>query len=68
MIAGSYDMLVLGAPLPRHDRRSALAGVVGEILNGATERPVLIVRSQSITRKAWPDLNRRLADLEEVMR
>jgi sulfate/thiosulfate transport system ATP-binding protein len=68
MIAGSYDMLVLGAPLPRHDRRSALAGVVGEILNGATERPVLIVRSQSITRKAWPELNRRLADLEEVIR
>ncbi len=68
MIAGGYDMLVLGAPLPRDDRRSALAGIVGEILNGATERPVLIVRSQSIARKPWPELNRRLANLEEVIR
>ena len=68
MAEGGYDMLVLGAPLPRNDRRSALAGVVGEILSGATERPVLIVRSHAIARKPWPELNRRIANIEEVLR
>jgi sulfate transport system ATP-binding protein len=68
MSNGGYDMLVLGAPLPRDDRRSALAGVVGEILNGATERPVLIVRSHAIARKPRPELNRRVVNLEEVIR
>jgi hypothetical protein len=68
MTNGGYDMLVLGAPLPRDDRRSALAGVVGEILNTATERPVLIVRSHAFARKPWPELNRRMANLEEVIR
>jgi len=64
---GGYDMLVLGAPLPRGDRRSALGGVVGEILNGGTERPVLIVRSHALARKPRPELNRQIGNVEEII-
>jgi nucleotide-binding universal stress UspA family protein len=65
---GGYDMLVLGAPLQRDNRRAALAGVVGEILIGTTDRPVLIVRSPALARKPWAEMNRRLPAIEEVLR
>lgn len=41
---GSYDLLVMGAPLPDRDGRVPLNGIVGQILN-VINRPVLIVRS-----------------------
>lgn len=44
IINGSYDLLVLGAPLAQRDGKVSLNGVVGQILN-VINRPVLIVRS-----------------------
>lgn len=41
---GSYDLLVMGAPLPQRDGRVPLTGIVSQILN-VINRPVLIVRS-----------------------
>jgi sulfate transport system ATP-binding protein len=64
MTSGGYDLLVLGAPLARPDGRRALAGVVGQILSAAADRPVLIVRSPTATVR-WPELaESRLAMLE----
>jgi nucleotide-binding universal stress UspA family protein len=42
---GGHDLLVLGAPLPGRDGRIELGGVIGRILAGAAQLPVLIVRS-----------------------
>jgi sulfate/thiosulfate transport system ATP-binding protein len=39
-----HDLLVLGAPLADRRGRLALGGPFGEVLDGARERPVLIVR------------------------
>jgi sulfate/thiosulfate transport system ATP-binding protein len=50
MESGSYDMLVLGAPLPGLDGTISLAGVVGEILRDPVAHPVLIVRSTAAGR------------------
>jgi sulfate transport system ATP-binding protein len=68
MRAGGYQMLVLGAPLPHDARHAALAGIVGEILAGTADRPVLIVRSPALARKPWPEMSRRLSNPEEVVR
>jgi nucleotide-binding universal stress UspA family protein len=40
-----YDLLVLGAPLADEEGRVSLSGVMREILRGAADRPVLVVRS-----------------------
>jgi nucleotide-binding universal stress UspA family protein len=69
MNAGSYDLLVLGAPLARPDGRGVLAGVVGQLLSDATDRPVLIVRSPyAAARVPWTGINRRMHSLEEIVR
>ena len=69
MSAGNYDLLVLGAPLVRPDGRGVLAGVVGQILSDATDRPVLIVRSPyAAARVPWMGINRRMSSLEEIVR
>ena len=68
MRAGGYDLLVLGAPLTWRDGRGALAGVVGQILSGATDRPVLIVRSPYAASGPWIGLHRRISDVEEIVR
>jgi sulfate transport system ATP-binding protein len=69
MNAGSYDLLVLGAPLARPDGGGVLAGVVGQILSDATDRPVLIVRSPyAAARIPWMGINRRMNSLEEIVR
>jgi sulfate transport system ATP-binding protein len=69
MNAGGYDLLVLGAPLARRDGSGALAGVVGQILSDATDRPVLIVRSPyAAARVPWIGINRRMNSLEEILR
>jgi sulfate transport system ATP-binding protein len=68
MSEGSYDLLVLGAPLARPDGSGVLAGVVGQILGDATERPVLIVRSPyAAARVPWMGINRRISR-EELVR
>ncbi|HEU5101282.1 MAG TPA: ATP-binding cassette domain-containing protein [Roseiflexaceae bacterium] len=67
--AGGYDMLVLGAPLARPDGRGVLAGVVGQILSDTTDRPVLIVRSPyAAARVPWMGINRRINNVEEIVR
>jgi hypothetical protein len=59
---------VLGAPLTRSDGRGALAGVVGQILSNAAERPVLIVRSPySVNRAPWLGTNGRVNFPKEVI-
>jgi len=69
MNAGSYDLLVLGAPLARPDGGGVLAGVVGQILSDATDRPVLIVRSPyAAARSPRMGINRRMNSLEEIVR
>jgi sulfate/thiosulfate transport system ATP-binding protein len=69
MNQGGYDLLVLGAPLARPDGRGVLAGVVGQILSEATDRPVLIVRSPyAAARVPWMGINRRMSSLEEIIR
>ena len=69
MNAGGYDLLVLGAPLARPHGSGALAGVVGQILSDATDRPVLIVRSPyAVARVPWLGINRRMNSLEEILR
>jgi sulfate transport system ATP-binding protein len=69
MAAGGYDLLVLGAPLHNRDGRGSLAGVVGELLTTATDRPVLIVRSPYAAGRApWLGQNGRVAVIEEVIR
>ena len=69
MNAGGYDLLVLGAPLARPGGGGVLAGVVGQILSDATDRPVLIVRSPyAAARVPWMGINRRMNSLEEIVR
>jgi len=43
--AGSYDLVVMGAPLPGRSGRMALTGVVGSVLSAAQGCSFLIVRS-----------------------
>jgi sulfate transport system ATP-binding protein len=69
MAAGGHDMLVLGAPLSTRDGRAVLAGVVGQIVTGATNFPVLIVRSRYAGPSApWIAPNGRVNLTEEVIR
>jgi sulfate transport system ATP-binding protein len=69
MAAGGHDLLVLGAPLTRSDGRGALAGVVGQILSEAADRPVLIVRSSHTAgRVPWLGTNGRVILPEEAIR
>jgi sulfate transport system ATP-binding protein len=44
---GGWDLLVVGAPLPRSGGRPELEGLVGELLDEALPSPVLIVRTFS---------------------
>jgi sulfate transport system ATP-binding protein len=41
---GGYDLLVMGAPLPKPDGRVSLKGIVGQLLQ-VINRPILIVHS-----------------------
>lgn len=66
LVEGSYDMLVFGAPPARDDGRAALAGVVGEIAGGMTDRPALIVRSHAISRQRWRVARQTPITIEEV--
>ncbi|MFL5801097.1 MAG: hypothetical protein ACJ8CR_05070, partial [Roseiflexaceae bacterium] len=69
MTEGGYDLLVLGAPLARADGRGVLAGVVGQILSEAADRPVLIVRSShTASRVPWLGANGRVNLPEEAIR
>jgi nucleotide-binding universal stress UspA family protein len=47
LAAASYDLLVVGAPLP--DRRGyvTLGGLVADIIDQSNHRPVLIVRTRN---------------------
>jgi sulfate transport system ATP-binding protein len=45
MREGEYDLLVMGAPLLNPLGKASLAGVVGDVLNRVSQRPILIVRS-----------------------
>jgi nucleotide-binding universal stress UspA family protein len=66
---GGYDLLVLGAPLACSEGRGALAGVVGQILSAAADRPVMIVRSShTASRVPWLGTNGRVNFPEEVIR
>jgi len=46
IVLGSYDLLVMGAPLSKEDGRIVLTGIVGQILN-TVKHPILIVRSSA---------------------
>jgi sulfate/thiosulfate transport system ATP-binding protein len=68
MRSGQHDLLVLGAPLSS-EGRSALAGVVGQIVTQATNYPVLIVRSRyAAGSRPWIGANGRVDLGEEVIR
>lgn len=69
MAEGKYDMLVLGAPVRNHDGDAALSGVVGQIISGITNHPVLIVRSRFAT-SSIPRIaaGNRQSIIEEVIR
>jgi sulfate transport system ATP-binding protein len=67
LTSGAYDLLVLGAPLARHDGRGVLAGVVGQILSSATDRPVLIVRSPYASARAPWGTAGRVSLIKEVV-
>ena len=41
----AYDLLVLGMPLPNHEGRRTLTGMVGQFARSAADRPLLLVRS-----------------------
>ncbi len=43
----SYDLLVVGSPLPDREGRIALDGIVGQLIKIAQDRPILIVRSNA---------------------
>jgi sulfate transport system ATP-binding protein len=48
--SGGYDLLVMGAPLPRPDGRISLRGVVGQLMQ-VINRPILIVHSNPVPLK-----------------
>jgi len=50
---GSYDMLVMGAPLTRPGEGISLAGVVGQTLSMVPDIATLIVRSHFIAQGSW---------------
>jgi sulfate transport system ATP-binding protein len=56
---GGYDFLVLGVPLSRTSGQISLSGVVGQMLDSAGERAVLIVRSHFIGAQIYPLITRR---------
>jgi hypothetical protein len=66
--SGPYDLLVLGAPLADRGGRVSLSGVIGPVLNGATEYPTLIVRSRYASAQA-PQLtfDGRIMIVEEIV-
>lgn len=45
MKSGNYDLLVLGAPLPKPGGRISMSGAIEPILQGVIDRATLIVRS-----------------------
>jgi hypothetical protein len=45
-LEGGHDLLVLGAPLPRHDGRLAMDGVVAELIETMTDLPILVVHTK----------------------
>jgi sulfate transport system ATP-binding protein len=66
---GQHDMLVLGVPLARPGRRAALSGVVGELVGGHQNCPILLVRSREaiVRAKRMASATRARID-EEVLR
>jgi sulfate transport system ATP-binding protein len=51
---GDYDLLVLGAPLPKHGGQISLSGVTGQVLNTISDRSTLIVRSHYMGASVYP--------------
>jgi nucleotide-binding universal stress UspA family protein len=66
--AGTYDMLVIGAPLSDAQGRTTLDGVVGQIINEAHDQPVLIVRSPYAAVDPLLGANGRIHLQEEIIR
>jgi nucleotide-binding universal stress UspA family protein len=50
MAAMAYDLVILGAPLPRDHGRAILGGVIGSILNHIEDCSFLIIRSHQYQR------------------
>lgn len=68
MTEQNYDLLVLGAPLPNREGRSRLDGVVGELIRGDAQRPILIVRSwNALARALWVKFDGRIGIYDEVI-
>lgn len=64
---GGADLLVLGAPLAAPHGRGALSGVVRQLVNDISDRPVLIVRSPLASARAVFSTNgSRVSNLSEV--
>ena len=51
---GTYDLLVLGAPMARQSGQDTLAGVVTQVLSAVINRPILIVRSNLMKESTQP--------------
>jgi len=66
--AGNYDILVIGAPLSDAQGRTALGGVVGQIINAAQDYPVLVVRSPFAAIDPLLGANGRIQLHEEIIR
>lgn len=67
---GSYDMLVVGAPLPDAEGDISLSGMIGQLLTESRERPVLVVHSAVSRRGVDLPLipaSARIHDLKEVV-
>jgi sulfate transport system ATP-binding protein len=67
--AGGHDLLVLGAPLPGHDGKIVLEGLIGKLIREVNDRSILIVRSfmQARTPLLPPPFNGRINVLKEVV-
>jgi nucleotide-binding universal stress UspA family protein len=45
LAADTYDLLVMGMPLPNQEGRTLLTGLVGQLVRNVANRPILLVRS-----------------------
>jgi nucleotide-binding universal stress UspA family protein len=45
--SGSYDLLVLGMPLPNQEGKIVLSGLIGQVVRSVTDLPILLVRSSA---------------------
>jgi nucleotide-binding universal stress UspA family protein len=51
---GDYDLLVLGVPLTKSSGKVSLSGAVEQILDGVTDRAILVVRSHFMGARTYP--------------